>query len=159
MTYDLTNPLHRKQFAARANKMLEKHCTNAVLVDESKRTPNQNSYLHVLIRMMALYTGVKEDYAKDMYFKRLANPRLFVKTTTDPITGNQADYCVSSSSLTVEEMSRAISNFRMWAEENGYYLPEADVNDDDKLVFKSEKDEEAFKKAELETNRASTYID
>lgn len=159
MIYDLTNPLHRKQFARRANLMLKRHCTNAVLVDESKRTYNQNAYLHVLIRLMALNTGVKESYAKMVYFKQLANPDLFLVENNDPVTGNKVISFRSTSELSIEEMSRAINNFRHWAEDNGYYLPEATLDDTEKLVFKSEEDEKAFKQAEMETARASMYLD
>lgn len=159
MIYDLTNPLHRKQFVKRANKMLEKHCTNAVLIDESKRTVNQNSYLHVLIRLMALNTGVKESYAKSVYFKQLSNPDLFIVESDDPVTGNKVTSLRSSADLTVEEMCLAINNFRHWAEDNGYYLPEANLDDSDRLVFKTKEDEKAFKQAELETTRASQYLD
>jgi len=159
MIYDLTNPLHRKQFAARANKMLERHCTNAVLADESKRTPNQNSYLHVLIRLMALNTGVKESYAKSVYFKQLANPDLFIQEYDDPVTGDKIQALRSSSELTIEEMAVAINNFRHWAEDNGYYLPDATFDEDERAIFKSAADEQAFKQAEIETARASIYID
>ena len=159
MIYDLTNPLHRKQFVKRANKMLEKKCKFATLIDESTRTPNQNAYLHVLIRMMALNTGVKESYAKSVYFKQLANPDLFVKKEDDPVTGAPAYYLRSSSELSVEEMSVAITNFRHWAEDNGYYLPDATLDETEQMVFKTPQDEEAYHQAELETSRARMYID
>ncbi len=158
MIYDLNNPYHRKQFVSRANKMLERHAT-VELIDESKRTYSQNAYLHVIIRTMALMTGVKESYAKNVYFKQLANPDLFVEEKDDPVTGNKVMSLRSSSELTIEEMSRAINGFRRWAEENGYYLPEATFDEQDKAVFKSAADEQAFKQAELETNRASMYLD
>jgi len=159
MIYDLTNPLHRKQFVTRANRMLAKKCTNAVLADETKRTINQNSYLHVLIRIMALSTGVKESYAKSVYFKQLANPDLFILETEDPVTGNSIQSLRSSSELTTDEMSVAINNFRRWAEENGYYLPDATFDEDERAIFKTPQDEQAFKQAEIETARASMYID
>lgn len=160
MIYDLTNPLHRKQFAKRANKMLERRCTNAVLIDESRRTLNQNAYLHVLIRLMAFETGVKEKYAKDIYFKTLANPDLFIMDVEeDPITGQKVTTLRSSSELTTEEMSLAINNFRRWAEENGYYLPDATFDEDEKVVFKTDEDKLAFEKARLETERAKMYLD
>lgn len=159
MIYDLTNPLHRKQFVKRANKMLERRCTNAVLIDESKRTYNQNSYVHVLIRLMALNTGVKESYAKNVYFKQLSNPDLFVVEIEDPITGSKVHSLRSSSELTIEEMSRAINNFRHWAEDNGYYLPEATFDEEERAIFKTPQDEQAFKQAELETTRAGIYLD
>ena len=159
MIYDLTNPLHRKQFVKRANNMLKRNCTNAVLIDESKRTPNQNSYLHVLIRIMAMETGVKESYAKNVYFKQLANPDLFITDEVDPITGDKIMSLRSSSELTLEEMCRAINNFRHWAEDNGYYLPEATFDEEERVQFASIADEQAFKQAEIETTRAGIFID
>ena len=108
---------------------------------------------------MALSTGVKEAYAKEVYFKRLANEDLFIGKTTDPVTGDEVHYLKSSSELTTEEMSRAINNFRRWAEEQGYYLPDAAIDEADRVVFASEEDEKAFKQAELETERAGMYID
>lgn len=64
----------------------------------------------------------------------------------------------SSSDLKVGEMSNAINNFRHWAEDNGYYLPEASENEDGTMQFNSEKDRQAFEKAEIETERASQFI-
>ena len=158
MIYDLTNPLHRKQFAKRANDMLRKSCTNAVLVDESKRSINQNSYLHVLCRILAIETGVTEDYAKQVYFKQLANPVLFIVEEEDRITGVKVQRLRSTTELTKEEMTRAINTFRHWSEENGYYLPEASEDDEGNMNFASDDDKEAFHQAELESARLENYI-
>lgn len=158
MIYDLTNPLHRKQFARRANKLLLDRCRFAVLSDESRRTPNQNRYLHVLCRIMALETGVSETYAKEVYFKQFANTGLFVIESDDPVTGMKVQSMRSSADLTKEEMKRAITNFRHWAADNGYYLPEATTEDDGTLTFASTKDEEIYKLADLETRRAADMI-
>ena len=157
--YDLSNPLHRKQFVARANKMLEKCCGRVRLSDESNRTLNQNRYLHVLIRIMAMETGVKEHYAKQVYFKTFANPQWFLIEQVDPVTGEIIQTIRSSSELTVGEMSNAIDNFRHWAEDNGYYLPEANEDSDGNLTFSTPQDKKAFEQAEIETDRISKYID
>ncbi|MBR1434212.1 MAG: recombination protein NinB [Bacteroidales bacterium] len=145
MTYDLSNPLHRKQFVKRCNNCLKNKSGLVTLIDKSKRTPSQNKYLHVIIRILAMETGVRESYAKDVYFKQLANPSLFITETEDAMTGMKVQRLRSSSELTKDEMQQAINNFRHWSEDNGYYLPNAD--------------EEAFKQAELETDRMSQYID
>ncbi len=158
MIYDLTNPLHRKQFAKRANDMLRRSCTNAVLIDESKRSIKQNSYLHVLCRILAIETGVTEDYSKQVYFKQLANPTLFIVEEEDKITGAKLQRLKSTSELTKEEMTRAINTFRRWSEENGYYLPEASPDEDGNMNFASEEDEQAYHQAELEASRLENYL-
>jgi len=108
---------------------------------------------------MAFETGVKESYAKEVYFKTYANHDLFIQEVTDPITGTVVNCYRSTADLTIDEMTRAINNFRHWAEENGYYLPEATLDDDEKLIFKSPKDEQAFNQAAIETARASQFLD
>lgn len=158
MNYDLTNPLHRKQFAKRANDMLRKSCTNAVLIDESKRSIKQNNYLHVLCRILAIETGVTEDYSKQVYFKQLANPTLFIVEEEDKITGVKLQRLKSTAELTKEEMTRAINTFRRWSEENGYYLPEASPDEDGNMNFASEEDEQAYHQAELEASRLENYL-
>ena len=158
MIYDLTNPLHRKQFVNRCNNMLRKHAKSVELKDESKRSLNQNAYLHVLIRILAVETGVTEKYAKDVYFKQFANGDIFVKEEKDKISGVSIQYLRSSSDLSVDEMSRAINKFRHWAEDNGFYLPEAEMSDDGTVSFKTVKDAEAFRQGEIESARLEQYL-
>ena len=55
----------------------------------------------------------------------------------------------SSADLNIQEMARAITNFRNWAAEQGYYLPEATLNDDGTMTFDSEEAKQAFHQAEL----------
>jgi len=158
MNYDLTNPLHRKQFVKRANRLLEKKCKNASLVDESRRSLNQNSYLHVLCRILAIETGVTEKYSKEVYFKIMSNPDIFIREDVDKLTGMRVQYIRSSADLTTDEMTRAINAFRRWAEDQGYYLPEANPDDVGNMVFASENDKEAFRQGEIESSRLDNYI-
>ena len=158
MKYDLTNKLHRKQFVKRCNDMLKKNCGCVELIDQSKRSLNQNAYLHVLIRILALETGVTETYAKQVYFKQLANPDLFIAEKTDEVSGVKVSYLRSTSELTAQEMSKAINSFRHWSEDNGYYLPEANLEDDGSMSFASDNDAEAFHQAEIETSRMEQYL-
>jgi len=153
MKYDLSNPLHRGQFAARAKALLGRGARVVELTDRSSRTVSQNSYLHVLIRVMAMETGVSERYAKDVYFKRMANPDIFVRTEADPLTGGSVETLRGSSELSSEEMAHAISTFRIWAAEQGCYLPEAHPTDDGGVAFASPEDEEGFRQAEVEVER------
>lgn len=158
MKYDLTIPLHRKKFAARCNALLRQSATCVELQDESKRTVSQNRYLHVIIRVLAMETGVTESYAKDVYFKQLANPDIFITTHVDPVTNAELQYLKSTATLTKDEMSRAINTFRHWSEEQGYYLPDATPDDTGDVVFVNSEQEQIFHQAELETENMSIYI-
>jgi len=153
MNYDLTNKEDRKRFVTRCNSLLKHQRTLVSLEDKSNRTLSQNCYIHVLCRIMASETGTSEYYAKQVYFKEISNPDLFVRVTKDPLTGTMVKTIRSSAELTIQEMAKAITNFRSWAGEQGYYLPEANLNDDGTMEFASDKDKEAFHQAEIMTSR------
>ena len=153
MNYDLTNKENRKRFIARCNSLLKNQRNNVVLIDESNRTLNQNRYIHVLCRILAQDVGVTEEYAKQVYFKELANQSIFVTCTKDPLTGEMVKTTRSTCDLTIEEMRRAISGFIKWAAENGYILPEATLNDDGTMTFNDDQNNEAFHQAEIETSK------
>lgn len=158
MYYNLTQKTNRRRFIKYANFLLEKQKSCVLLVDESGRTPNQNSYIHVLCRIVAMETGVTELYAKQIYFKELANPGIFVTSTKDDIAGHIVKVVRSSSDLSVTEMSRAIDGFITWAAENGISLPKAKIKDDGTLEFVSETDKKAFEAAKIATSQAEKYI-
>lgn len=155
MNFDLSVKEDRQKFVLRVMSLLEKGKTNVSLTDESNRTLNQNSYLHVLCRIMANETGVSTDYAKQIYFKKLANRELFCYTSTDTLTGKTVNVTRSTGELTVPQMQQAITNFRNWAAEQGYYLPSAFTDDSEKVTFTSKKDAKAFHKAEIELSKTS----
>jgi hypothetical protein len=153
MNYDLTNKENRLRFIRRCNFLLKNQRNNVSLVDESNRTLNQNSYIHVLCRVLAQDIGVTERYAKQVYFKELANPDVFVTVTKDPLTGDMMKVIRSTCDLTIQEMRNAIDGFIKWAADNGYDLPEANINDDGTMEFASEEDRQKFHQAEIETSK------
>lgn len=153
MNYDLSQKEDRKKFLRRANMLMRKQRTNVALIDESKRTINQNSYIHVLCRILAEDTGVSERYAKLVYFKELANPDIFVSVSKDPIAGKPIKFIRSSCDLSVPEMAQAITNFLQWSAEQGYDLPQASLDEDGQLVFASEEEKEKFHRAQIETSK------
>ena len=153
MNYDLSLKEDRRKFILRANSLLKNKRNNVALQDESSRTLNQNSYIHVLCRIMALETGVTEDYAKQVYFKRFANSNLFIHTTKDAVTNKMIVVSKSIAELSITEMRKAIDNFLKWAAENGYYLPEATLKDDGSMDFKSDKDKQSYHAAIIQTSR------
>lgn len=153
MNYDLTNKENRRRFIARCNSLLKNQRNNVCLIDESNRTLNQNRYIHVLCRILAQDVGVTEEYAKQVYFKELANPDIFITRTKDPITNEFIKITKSTCDLTIDEMRRAISGFIRWAAENGYELPEASLNDDGTMSFGDDNNDAAFHQAEIETSK------
>ena len=158
MNYDLSIKEERKRFIQRANMLLKKSRNNVCLKDESSRTLNQNSYIHILCRILASETGVTEAYAKQVYFKEMANSDIFITVTKDTLTGKMVKLVRSTCDLTIPEMRKAITNFRIWAQENGYSLPEAIINDDGSMTFASEEDKAAFHQAQIQTSKLEDYI-
>lgn len=158
MNYDLRNKDERSKFIRRANVLLNKQSTNVSLSDESNRTLNQNSYIHILCRILASQTGVTEAYAKQVYFKEIANADIFSTVTQDKLTGKMIKYYKSTCDLTINEMRKAITRFREWAQDNGYYLPEAQIADDGSYSFASDKDKIAFHQALIQTSKIEDYL-
>lgn len=158
MNYNLTNKDDRKRFIKYANSLLKNSRTLVSLEDKSNRTLSQNCYIHVLCRIMAIETGTTEYYAKQVYFKEIANPDLFICVTKDPLTGKVVKTIRSSTELTIQEMSKAINNFIRWADEQGYKMPEAITNDDGTMIFASDEEKNAFEQAEIETSKQEQYL-
>ena len=152
MNYDLTDKDQRKKFIKYANSLLKHQRTLVSLEDKSNRTLSQNCYLHVLCRILAQDIGVTEQYAKQVYFKELANPGIFLTVSKDPLTGQMLKIIRSSADLTIQEMSHAINNFIIWAAGNGYDLPEAELKEDGTMEFKTQEDKDAFHQAEIKTS-------
>ena len=63
MQYNLATELDQERFVNRANALLQKRCV-IELTEKTFRSPNQNRYLHLLIGIIAMDTGVGLDYAK-----------------------------------------------------------------------------------------------
>ena len=121
MQYDLISDFQRKAFLSRVDNLLERGAV-VELSERTFRSRNQNSYLHLLIGVVAMETGNTIDYCKEWYFKRLCNKDLFVTTKDDKFAG-QVEVIRSSADLTKEEMSMAIDRFKRWGAENGIYMP------------------------------------
>lgn len=121
MLYNLADEMGKQRFRAKALALLNSG-SMVELRERKKRTLSQNSYLHLIIGVVAMETGNTLAYSKDIYFKRIANPALFIVTKKDPIAGD-VQYLRSSADLSKEEMSQAIDRFKIWAAQNGIYLP------------------------------------
>lgn len=143
MQYDLKSEFQLKAFQSKVEKLLEKGAV-VELSEKTFRSRNQNSYLHLLIGVVAMETGTTLDYCKEWYFKRLCNKDLFVTTRADRYAG-QVEVVRSSADLTKEEMSTAIDRFKRWGAENGIYMPNPG-------------DESLLREIAVEMGRMSKYL-
>ena len=143
MQYNLATDLDQERFVNRANALLQKGVI-VELTEKTFRSPNQNRYLHLLIGVVAMDTGVGLEYAKREYFKKLVNKDIFVIKKSDRFAGEVEDLR-SSADLTIEEMSMAIDRFKRWGAENGFYMPTPD-------------DTSLLKEIEIEMGRLRMYL-
>lgn len=143
MQYNLATELDQERFVNRANALLQKGVI-VELTEKTFRSPNQNRYLHLLIGVVAMDTGVGLEYAKREYFKKLVNKDLFVIKKSDRFAG-EIEALRSSADLTIEEMSMAIDRFKRWGAENGFYMPNPD-------------DTSLLKEIEIEMGRLKMYL-
>ena len=143
MTYDLSNARHLAQFHTRISA-LEERGASVELRELTGRTKAQNSYLHLILGVVAMDTGNTLDYTKEVYFKRLVNPDIFVQEVNDLYVG-KVQVVRSSAELTKETMSTAIDKFKRWAAEQGIYIPEPE-------------DTERLRDIELEMGRMKSYL-
>ena len=124
MLYDLASDLDRQRATKRWEYLLQR---NAVvdLTEHVQRTNSQNAYLHVLLGLLAMEFGERIDYVKQNYYKELVNPALFVVRKDDRFLGQRVELR-SSRDLTKEEMTESINRLKVWAAEQGIFLPDAD---------------------------------
>ena len=121
MQYDLTSDFQRKAFLSRVDCLMERGAV-VELTEKTFRSKNQNSYLHLLLGVVAMETGNTLEDVKREYFKDLVNPDIFRSYRTDN-RGNTIRVYRSSAEVSKEEMSIAIDRFKKWGAENGIYMP------------------------------------
>ena len=143
MIYNLENEFQRKAFLARCEDCLEKSMV-VELITKTVRSRNQNSYLHLLLGVVAMDTGNTIPYVKEWYYKRLCNPDLFIQERMDKFSG-KIQVIRSTTDLTREEMSMSIDRFKRWGSEQGIYLPNPG-------------DESLLREIEIEIGRNRNYL-
>lgn len=143
MTYDLLNALDRARFRARCETLIEKGAV-ADLTEHTFRSSSQNRYVHLLIGLVALEVGESVEYVKEVYFKRLVNPAIFVVSVKDPYAGD-VQKLRSSADLTKEEMSDAIDRFKNWGRQQGWVMPDPS-------------DRELLRQLEIEMSRHRSWL-
>mgnify|MGYP002511428627 CR=1 FL=1 len=145
MLYDLNNILDRERFKRRTSVLFEKRVI-VELKEKTSRSSSQNRYLHLLLGYLAIETGNTLEYVKEQFYKRAANPGIFMMKKDDKLLGGETSWTRSSADLTKEEMTVSITRLRDWSSQvAGIYLPSAD--------------EQGFlQMIELEMSRQQQYI-
>ena len=143
MLYDLSSELQRESFLVRVEQLLTKRCV-VELTEKTFRTRNQNSYLHLLLGVVAMETGNTLEDVKREYFKRMVNPDIFMSYNTDT-RGNSIAVYRSTTAVSKEELSTAIDRFKRWGAENGIYMPNPE-------------DIHLLKEIEIEMGRMKSYL-
>jgi len=143
MQYDLKSDYQLKAFQSKVEKLLEKGAV-VELTEKTFRSRNQNSYLHLLIGVVAMETGNTLEDVKREYFKDLVNPDIFRSYRADN-RGNTIRVYRSSAEVSKEEMSIAIDRFKRWGAENGIYMPNPG-------------DESLLREIAVEMGRMSKYL-
>ena len=103
---------------AHSKQKAEKYFTELIngkdvfdLTKKSYKTIKQNSYLHLIIAWLAMEIGVTLEFAKKHYYKRSANPQLFVSASIDPLTGSKIKELRSTADLSKEELQDALKDW------------------------------------------------
>ena len=123
MLLNLKNDLDFERFNARVEKWRRDRPV-VDITEKTTRSPSQNRYLHLLIGVVAMETGVSVEYAKQHYFKRLVNRDIFRLEIEDRFVG-KTEVLRSSAELTKEEATMSIDRFKQWGREQGWYMPDA----------------------------------
>ena len=104
--------------ADKARQLLERYIAKGEVVTVKKkdcnRTLSQNNYLYYILSFFSDETGYSIDEVKVLFFKRQCNADIFTRVRTNK-RGETVQYLRSSSELTKDEMSLAITRFRHWA--------------------------------------------
>lgn len=125
MIYNLKNEFQLLNFKSKCEYYTNKGAIVELKLRSTPKSYPQLKYLHVLLKYVASEVGYDKEYIKTNYFKVEANKDIFLRKTTDKVTGKEIILARSCASLTKEEMTTAIERFRNWASMTiGIYLPE-----------------------------------
>ena len=117
MKLDFTNPIDINKSITYLQKLIEGKKQIELKEIRKSRTTKQNSYLHVIITLYAIYCGsilkeAKTDLKRECSFMRYEN--------------NNNVYLKSTAKLNTKELTEFIEWIRNYSSINGCYLPTAE---------------------------------
>ncbi len=102
------------------DKLIDKKVFFELKEKKRQRTNQQNRYLHLIFKQVAIETGYSINEVKQVIFKKVVNSDIFVRYSEF----NGVEYLISTSELDTLEMTRAIERFRDYCSlEFGIYIP------------------------------------
>ena len=91
----------------------------------------QNAYIHLVFAWVALNTGYTKEYVKQVLFKQIVNPQIFVIECVNEKNGEMYNYIRSWATVTKAEADLAISRFIDYCIEKGdLAIPQKDNKQD-----------------------------
>ena len=91
----------------------------------------QNAYIHLVFAWVALNTGYTKEYVKQVLFKQIVNPQIFVIECVNEKNGEMYNYIRSWATVTKAEADIAISRFIDYCIEKGdLAIPQKDNKQD-----------------------------
>lgn len=123
MKYDLQHKHDTKRLYLRLKQLVKKKSL-VDLTDKSKRSLNQNNYAHLLFSAFAIEYGCSLTYAKQIVFKEMVCPDIFVYEKINNL-GVTIKEKRSSADILKEKMTECIGRFKEWSGKRGIPLPDA----------------------------------
>lgn len=143
MKYDLAQEHEIKRIYMRL-KQLETKGALVDLTDKSKRSLSQNNYMYLLFACFSLEYGCSLDYAKQIVFKEMVCPEVFMYERKNKF-GITIPEKRSTANIPKEKLTECIGRFKEWAGQAGILLPEAT-------------DQGWLRSIELEADRMKQYL-
>jgi len=112
MFLDLKKESDRLKFQEYSEKLLNQSAY-IELTKKNQRSSDQNRYIHLIFKWFASETGYSEDYIKQRFFKKEANPAIFIREVDGKL--GKVRELRSSADLSTTEMTEAIERFRNWS--------------------------------------------
>ena len=108
--FNLNSPIAVQNFKAWAIKMVAEK-KRIKCEDLEPKSLGQNAYIHLVFAWVAINTGYTKEYVKQVLFKQIVNPQIFVIECVNEKNGEMYNYIRSWATVTKEEADIAISRF------------------------------------------------
>ena len=122
--------LNDKEQVQKAKDKLNALYSKGALVEikeKGNKTPNQNSYLHLILTAFAMEVGENLEYIKQQVFKLHVNSDVFLVDRINPKTKVKRKDLLSITKVDKDVLAKCIDRFIFWSEnEQGIILPKVE---------------------------------
>ena len=128
--FNLNSPIAVQNFKSWAIKMVAEK-KRIKCEDLEPKSLGQNAYIHLVFAWVAINTGYTKEYVKQVLFKQIVNPQIFVIECVNEKNGEMYNYIRSWATVTKAEADIAISRFIDYCIEKGdLAIPQQDNKQD-----------------------------